>query len=169
MFALVSPDNVIIDIVSTTFDHVAPQLRWEELPQNSNAEIGFILKNNLVINPRIPDLAAAIRLQTKIVSSACQHQINGGFESSVLGATYLYASDTISQQNITQASQSLSGGLLSCSINNMWQKLQHSPQESQAVLSDFIKFKDELRLRLDQIIQEINAYSSIEKVMSVNW
>lgn len=170
MFALVSPENSIIDILPKTFNHVAPQLRWVELPPDSKAEIGFLLNDDgSITNPRIPNVMSAIAIRTRVITTACQNQITGGFYSSALGQTYFYSSGLTDQQNIVQTCQCPAGGLISCSFNGNWSKIKHTQEQAQIVLNNFIEMRDQLRSRLDQIIIMLNKSTSIEQAMNISW
>lgn len=168
MFILLDNNNLVVDVCVNTFN-VVDQLTWLEVPDDTAITVGCKYEVNLIPEMKYNHLMATKSNQIKKISDLCQKQITGGFDSIGPTGSNYYSSSFIDQQNIVQAAQSENGGLLSCSSNGSWTKLQHSPIEAKKILNDFISFKDNLRIILSTKIQEINACTDEKSVTSINW
>lgn len=135
---------------------------------NRTSDIFYVSNNALVGSRNILHLAKTIKQND--LTGKCKKMIIGGFISEALGVQNFYTSSDIDQRNLLSSAQSSNGGLISCKdSSNIWIKTQHSREQAQKVLDDFVTFRDNMRLKLQNYIQQINNSSSIEELNSITW
>lgn len=106
--------------------------------------------------------------QIAILKTACATEIVGGFPSSALGAAAIYASDSVSQANLQQTVLSPAGGCL-WNRGEAWAFTPHSQTQAEAVLTDFIAFRNDRQQRLAALTAKVEAATTVDAVKAVLW
>lgn len=120
--------------------------------------------------PPAPTLAEAQTAQTTVLMGACSAAITGGFSAAALGGAYTYPSAATDQANLAQTAAAASGGLLMCeSAAGVWALVAHTQAQAQAVLADFVAFRDKQRQQLATLTNTVNSATTVAAVQAVAW
>ncbi len=119
-----------------------------------------------------PSLAQAQSSQIALLRSACQSAITGGFTSSALGSAYNYPSDSNTQANINSAAGNPSGGEIRCTLTPTalsWPLVAHTQAQAQTVLTALMAWVNGCQNKLDTLIAQVNAATTVAAVQAVVW
>lgn len=128
----------------------------------------YVLNGKIVAYNNIFHVIQSFKKQE--LNEKCSKQITSGFVSTALGSKNLYASTEIDQLNIMIVYQSPNGGLLSyCDENGKWQKTMHTPVESKQVFEDLSNNINSCRLKLQNLLGDVEKAINVDDIKTISW
>ncbi|WP_231409616.1 hypothetical protein [Ralstonia solanacearum] len=147
-------------------------------PQNVDyqAYLAWVESGNTAAPLPSETLAQVVAAQIASISAACEAAIVSGFTSSALGSVHTYPSTETDQRNLLGsafAAQGRDSGWASplwCTTDaGQWAFLPHSAAQVQQVNADWVDFRDVLRRKYANLIDQVNAATSISEVGGITW
>ncbi len=142
--------------------------QYQDLISNQGAR-AWDSATSAVVDAVIP-LSEIQAVKIATLTAACAAAIIGGYSSSALGSAYTYASQLTDQANLVQTAASSAGGNLWCKNSaSVWSFMAHSQAQAQAVLADFVTFRNKQQQRLVTLTSQVSAATTSTAVQAIIW
>lgn len=138
-----------------------------EQPPNTYWDVDSNGWKSSIPEPTLDDMKLA---KIAALSNDCKSTIESGFTSSALGAPHFYNSEPENQLNLIGAVLLNQSIAYTCTDENgVKQPIQHSAEQIKQVLSDGAAVKETAIARYHELVEQVNAASTIEDVEQVDW